>query len=163
MSKSFSIFKLMRVTLFLFLMVNSSLLFAQNSFQGEKPKLVVGIVVDQMRQEYLYRFYPKFSADGFKRLMGDGFVLKNAHYNYIPTITGPGHASVYTGTTPALHGIIANEFYDKQLKKMVNCANDPFANSRVMCDSRSRPSDRMLPRAVMTSGRPKTVCASISG
>src|SRR6187455_1428591 len=90
----------------------------------DRPKLVVGIIVDQMRQEYLYRFYDKFGNGGFKRLMGDGFMLKNAHYNYAPTVTGPGHASVYTGTTPAIHGIIGNDFYDKKAKKYVNCVED---------------------------------------
>jgi predicted AlkP superfamily pyrophosphatase or phosphodiesterase len=90
-----------------------------------RPKLVVGIVVDQMRQEYLYRFNNKFGEGGFKRLMDDGFMLRNAHYNYAPTITGPGHASVYTGSTPAIHGIISNEWYDKDLQKEVNCVNDP--------------------------------------
>lgn len=88
------------------------------------PKLVVGIVVDQMRQEYLYRFERKFGDGGFKRLMGQGFMLKNAHYNYAPTVTGPGHASVYSGTTPAIHGIIGNDWYDKNLKKGVNCVGD---------------------------------------
>src|SRR5262245_8109522 len=56
--------------------------------------------------------------------MGQGFMLRNAHYNYAPTITGPGHASVYTGTTPAHHGIIGNDWYDKELKKNVNCVSD---------------------------------------
>lgn len=92
---------------------------------NSRPRLVVGIVVDQMRQEYLYRFYNKYGEGGLKRMMGDGFMLKNAHYNYVPTYTGPGHASVYTGTTPAVHGIIGNDFYDKHLKKMVNCVGDP--------------------------------------
>ncbi|MDZ7650535.1 MAG: alkaline phosphatase family protein [Cytophagales bacterium] len=72
----------------------------QPVFAQQKPKLVVGIVVDQMRQEYLYRFESKFGEQGFKRLMNEGFMLKNAHYNYVPTETGPGHASIYTGTTP---------------------------------------------------------------
>lgn len=91
----------------------------------ERPKIVVGIVVDQMRQEYLYRFAPKFGDGGFKRLMGQGFMLTNAHYNYVPTNTGPGHAAVYTGTTPAYHGIISNSWYDKGLRRMVNCVEDP--------------------------------------
>lgn len=95
-----------------------------NVVAQNKPKLVVGIVVDQMRQEYLYRFQSKFGADGFNRLMGEGFVLKNAHYNYAPTVTGPGHASVYTGTTPAVHGIIGNEWFDKVERKDVYCAGD---------------------------------------
>lgn len=89
-----------------------------------QPKLVVGIVVDQMRQEYLYRFESRFGQNGFKRLMYEGFMLKNAHYNYVPTETGPGHASIYTGATPAVHGIIANDWYDRALKKDVNCVND---------------------------------------
>src|SRR6478609_7013245 len=96
-------------------------LFAQTA---DHPKLVVGIVVDQMRQEYLYRFDSKFGKGGFKRIIGDGFMLQNAHYNYVPTETGPGHASVYTGTTPAIHGIVANEWYDRVLKKEVNCVSD---------------------------------------
>lgn len=90
----------------------------------DRPTLVVGIVVDQMRQEYLYRFYDKFGEGGFKRLMNDGFMLRNAHYNYTPTVTGPGHASVYTGSTPAIHGIIGNDFYDKKAKRFVNCVGD---------------------------------------
>jgi predicted AlkP superfamily pyrophosphatase or phosphodiesterase len=92
--------------------------------QTEKPKLVVGIVVDQMRQEYLYRFSDKFGKGGFRRLMNDGFMLRNAHYNYVPTYTGPGHASIYTGATPASHGIIGNDWYDKDVKKGVNCVED---------------------------------------
>ena len=89
-----------------------------------KPKLVVGIVVDQMRNDYLYRYYDKFGEGGFKRFVDQGFVLKNGHYNYIPTSTGPGHASVYTGTTPANHGVIANGWYDKVSKRFVNCVED---------------------------------------
>jgi len=90
----------------------------------DRPKLVVGIVIDQMRQEYLYRYGPKFGDGGFKRLMNEGFMLTNAHYNYVPTFTGPGHASIYTGATPAIHGVIANDWYDKNLRKKVNCVND---------------------------------------
>jgi len=92
--------------------------------QESRPKLVVGIVVDQMRQEYLYRFENKFREGGFKRLINNGFMLKNAHYNYVPTYTGPGHASIFTGATPATHGIIGNDWWDKNLKKTVNCVED---------------------------------------
>lgn len=93
--------------------------------KSASPKLVVGIMVDQMRYEYLHRFQSKYGDDGFKKLMADGFDIRNGHYNYTPTVTGPGHASVYTGTTPAIHGIIGNEWYDKELKKDVNCVEDP--------------------------------------
>jgi len=94
------------------------------SIAQDKPKLVVGIVVDQMRQEYLYRFEKKFGENGFKRLINEGFMLTNAHYNYVPTYTGPGHASIFTGSTPAIHGIIGNDWWDKSLKKNVNCVED---------------------------------------
>lgn len=90
----------------------------------DDPKLVVGIVVDQMRREYLDRFYDRFGEEGFKRMMNQGFDVRNGHYNYFPTVTGPGHASVYTGTTPSLHGIIGNSWYDKDTKKSVNCVED---------------------------------------
>jgi predicted AlkP superfamily pyrophosphatase or phosphodiesterase len=116
----------MRVYIFALALLISGAASAQTSATGisDRPKLVVGIVVDQMRQEYLYRYYNKYGNDGFKRLMGSGFMMKNAHYNYAPTYTGPGHASVYTGTTPAVHGIIGNDFYNKKSGKMVNCVED---------------------------------------
>jgi len=114
----------MRIT-FLLLVFSSLSARGQNANSfPDRPKLVIGIVVDQMRQEYLYRYAPKFGEGGFKRLINGGYMLSNAHYNYVPTYTGPGHASVYTGATPATHGIIANDWYDKNLGKMVNCVGD---------------------------------------
>ena len=89
-----------------------------------KPKLVVGIIIDQMRYDYLTRFYDQFDEGGFKRMVEEGFNCKNNHFNYAPTSTGPGHTSVYTGTTPATHGIIGNNWYDKENDVMVYCASD---------------------------------------
>ena len=96
---------------------------------NDNPKLVVGIVVDQMRYDYLTRFYNKFSDGGFKRLINEGFNCKNNHYNYVPTYTGPGHTSIYTGTTPKYHGIIGNNWYDKVTKETVYCAGDTTVQS----------------------------------
>lgn len=90
----------------------------------EKPKVIVGIVVDQMKQEYVWRFYDHFGEGGFKRLVEGGFMAKNGHYNYASTSTGPGHASVYTGTTPSVHGIVNNSWYSRRLKRSVYCAED---------------------------------------
>lgn len=90
----------------------------------ERPKLVVGIVVDQMKMEYLYRFQSDFSDKGFKRLMNDGYTFYNMHYNYMPTYTAPGHASIYTGTTPAMHGIVSNEWYSRTEGKERYCTED---------------------------------------
>ncbi|NER18360.1 alkaline phosphatase PafA [Spongiivirga citrea] len=95
----------------------------------ENPKLVVGIVVDQMRYDYLTRFWDRYGDGGFKRMVNEGFNCKNNHFNYVPTYTGPGHASVHTGTTPSVHGVISNNFYDKRNDKMVYCAGDDRYNS----------------------------------
>jgi predicted AlkP superfamily pyrophosphatase or phosphodiesterase len=90
----------------------------------QKPKLVVGIVIDQMRYDYLTRFTNRFGENGFKRLLNNGFSIENAYYNCIPTYTAVGHASIYTGTTPDSHGIISNNWYDKFLKKSIYCVDD---------------------------------------
>lgn len=107
----------------LFLFLLQIQLFAQESSQP--TKLVVGIVVDQMRYDYLTKFEKHYSEDGFKRLQREGFEAKNFHFDYVPTYTGPGHASVFTGTSPMNHGIIANNWYDKFEKSSVYCASDP--------------------------------------
>ena len=99
-------------------------LFISNIQAQDRPKLVVGIVVDQMKMEYLYRFSDDFSENGFKRLMREGFTFHNAHYNYMPTYTGPGHASIYTGTTPSVHGIVGNNWFNKGLGKEMYCTDD---------------------------------------
>lgn len=102
---------------------------AQQNNNNNNPKLVVGIVVDQMRYDYLTRFEDRYGNGGFNRMVKEGFNCKNNHFNYIPTYTGPGHASVFTGTTPKNHGIIANNWYDKDLKQSVYCAGDTVVNS----------------------------------
>lgn len=94
----------------------------------KKPRLVVGIVVDQMRYDYIYRYWDKFDEGGFRRLVNEGFFCRNTNYNYVPTYTGPGHTSVYTGTTPAVHGIIANDWYDRTTGKYMYCAEDDAVN-----------------------------------
>ncbi|WP_299127246.1 alkaline phosphatase PafA [uncultured Winogradskyella sp.] len=112
-----------------------------------KPKLVVGIVVDQMRYDYLTRFASKFGEGGFKRMMREGFNCKNNHFNYVPTYTGPGHASVYTGTTPKYHGIISNYWYDKTLKETVYCASD----TNVESVGTNSDAGKMSPRRMLTT------------
>mgnify|MGYP002623408122 CR=1 FL=1 len=78
---------------------------------NERPKLVVGIVVDQMRWDYLGRYYDQFQTDGFRRLIDEGYSCDNCLINYLPTVTAIGHTSAYTGTTPAFHGICGNDFF----------------------------------------------------
>lgn len=88
------------------------------------PKLVVGIVVDQMCYEYLYRFENHYGKKGFRLMIDKGTNCRNVNYNYVPTFTGPGHASIYTGTTPSNHGIVANDWYDRDLGRSINCVED---------------------------------------
>jgi predicted AlkP superfamily pyrophosphatase or phosphodiesterase len=89
-----------------------------------RPKLVVGIVVDQMRYDYLYRYYDQYVEGGFKRMMNEGFNCRNNHYNYAITVTAAGHASTYTGSIPAITGIVGNEWHDKVSNKGVYCVED---------------------------------------
>lgn len=127
----------------LLLLLNSMLLLAQEL----QPKLVVGIVVDQMRYDYLTRFQDKFGDDGFNRLLNEGYNCKNNHYNYVPTYTGPGHASIFTGTSPMNHGIIANYWYDKFTDKTVYCASDDSVKAVGVTTEK----ERMSPRRMKTT------------
>lgn len=90
----------------------------------KQPKLIVGVVVDQMRHDYIYRYWNRFGNGGFKKLVNEGFFFRNAHYNYVPTYTGPGHASIYTGTTPSTHGIISNDWFVKETGNEIYCTED---------------------------------------
>lgn len=121
--------------------------FSDGKSLSDSPKLVVGIVVDQMRYDYLTRFYSRFGDGGFKRMIREGFTCKNHHFNYVPTYTGPGHASVFTGTTPQNHGIISNFWYNKFEKKKVYCASDPS----VKAVGSSSDMERMSPRRMKTT------------
>ena len=90
----------------------------------QKPKLVVGLVIDQMRWDYLYRYQSKYTDGGFKRLLNTGFSLNNVMIPYIPTVTALGHTSVYTGSVPSIHGIAGNDWTDKSTGKNVYCTTD---------------------------------------
>ena len=129
--------------LFILLMLSSTFVFAQ----VQQPKLVVGIVVDQMRFDYLTRYWNDYGDDGFKRLISEGYNCTNTHFNYIPTYTGPGHASIYTGATPSTHGIISNYWYDRELEEYGYCVSDTDMNT-VGADNES---GKMSPAKMLTT------------
>ncbi len=112
--------------------VFATLLFAAGlAVQAQKPvkpssapKLVVGIMVDQMRWDYLYRFQARYGNNGFKRILREGFTCENTYISYAQTVTAAGHASVYTGSVPAINGIMGNEWDSRSLKRDVYCAED---------------------------------------
>ncbi|PWG06488.1 alkaline phosphatase PafA [Polaribacter aquimarinus] len=114
----------MKFKLFLFFLLTFLIVACCKNEAPKKPKLVVGIVIDQMRYDYLTRYADRYGKNGFNRILKGGFSLENAHYNYIPTYTAVGHSSIYTGTTPSEHGIISNNWYDKFLKKSIYCVDD---------------------------------------
>lgn len=115
----------MRKYLTFFLLLTIHVSFAQSQPAVTRPKLVVGIVIDQMRWDYLYRYYDVFKPNGgFKTMLGEGFTCENTFIPYTPTVTAAGHTCVYTGSVPAVHGIVGNNWYDNILKKGVYCTDD---------------------------------------
>jgi predicted AlkP superfamily pyrophosphatase or phosphodiesterase len=115
-----------------------------------RPKLVVGIVIDQMRYDYLYRYKPYYGKNGFNRLMSEGTNFTFAHFNYVPTYTAPGHTSIYTGTAPFYHGIISNDWFDKQKKEMMYCVKDTLTTSVGSSDDEGAMSPRRLLASTIT-------------
>jgi len=113
-----------------------------------RPKLVVGVVVDQMRYDYWFRYYDKYSEGGFKRLMREGFNCRNHHYHYALTVTAAGHASVYTGSTPAIHGIVGNDWFDKRLGKGMYCVADSTVQP---VGTTNAPAGKMSPKNLLVS------------
>jgi predicted AlkP superfamily pyrophosphatase or phosphodiesterase len=97
---------------------------AAASVNVPRPKLVIGLMVDQMRWDYLYRYYERYGSGGFKRLLNEGFTCENTYINYLPSVTGIGHSTVYTGSVPAIHGIAGNDFIIQATGQAMYCAAD---------------------------------------
>ncbi len=111
-----------KLKLFFSFLLLSSVAFSQ---QVARPKLVVGIVVDQMRWDYLYRYYDRYAANGgFRRMLDNGFTCENTFIPYTPTITACGHTSIYTGSVPAINGITGNFWWDNEQQRSVYCTED---------------------------------------
>jgi predicted AlkP superfamily pyrophosphatase or phosphodiesterase len=118
-----------------------------------QPKLVVQVVVDQMRAEYLQRFNHQFAEDGgFRILLDSGYNHSNTHYNYVPTYTGPGHASISTGTTPKYHGIVANDWEDSRNGYNMYCAEDTTVMPVGTVESSSQRSPKNLRALTFSDG-----------
>lgn len=112
-----------------------------------RPKLVVGIVVDQMRWDYLYRYSSRYGKSGFKRLLRDGFSCENTMIDYIPTVTAAGHTAIYTGSVPALHGIAGNDFIVQATGKSMYCTDDSTVNTVGSTST----AGKMSPRNLLTT------------
>jgi predicted AlkP superfamily pyrophosphatase or phosphodiesterase len=124
-----------------------SIFFTFKSFGGEggqsklpRPKLVIGIMVDQMRWDYLYRFYERYGDEGFKRMLNEGFSCENTYINHLPTVTGIGHSTVYTGSVPAIHGITGNTISFNSTGETINCVGDETVESVGVASSNGKKS-----------------------
>jgi len=115
------------------------------------PRLVVGIVVDQMRYDFLTRFRDKYGDDGFKRLVGEGFSFGNARLDYVPTTTCSGHASIYTGAPPSVHGVIGNRWFDRASGEEMYCTYDPDAALVGGAEDSNKKSGMRSPRNMLTT------------
>ena len=101
-------------------------LFTQISAGAErkKPKLLLAIVIDQFRYDYLTRFEDQYNA-GLKRMLDRGAVFTDAHYIHFPTVTAIGHSTFLSGATPSVSGIIGNEWYAREEHRSVTSVSDP--------------------------------------
>lgn len=90
----------------------------------DKPKLIIGIVVDQMRYDYIHRFWDRYSEDGFRRMVISGTLCRNASYKTLINETAVGYATIATGALPLHHGIISNSWYDNLQEEVVYCVDD---------------------------------------
>jgi len=97
---------------------------ARKENRPRKVRLVLGIVIDQFRYDYLTRFEDLFEERGFGRLLREGAVFTNANYIYVPTVTAPGHATFMTGSIPALNGIVGNEWFERETGRQVESITD---------------------------------------
>ncbi len=99
--------------------------FSQSNTSGlSRPRLVVGIVVDQMRWDYLYRYYDRYEEGGFKRLLDQGFSCENTLIDYLPSYTAVGHTCIFTGSVPSITGISGNDWTDQLSGRSVYCVSD---------------------------------------
>ncbi|MCY7291293.1 MAG: alkaline phosphatase family protein [Ferruginibacter sp.] len=109
-----------------------------------RPKIVVGIVIDQMRWDYLYRFYNRYSNGGFKKLITKGYSFENTMIPYVPTYTAVGHTTIFTGGIPATHGMVGNNWYEKTIKKNMYCTEDSTVQGVGNNDNAGKMSPRNL-------------------
>lgn len=97
---------------------------ARRQAEAPRPKLVLIVMIDQMRADYVDRFSADWTG-GFKRLLAEGARFRRAAYPYLTTVTCPGHATVSTGAFPSRHGVFQNVWYDRERRRQVTCTEDP--------------------------------------
>src|SRR2546428_6430402 len=99
---------------------------ASHAAPATPPKLAVIIVVDQMRADYVDRFSGEWTG-GLKRMIAQGASFRQAAYPYLTTVTCAGHATISTGAFPHTHGVFQNSWWDRDLRRVMTCTQDPNA------------------------------------
>src|SRR5450631_1700868 len=113
-----------------------------------RPKLVVGIVVDQMRWDFLCRYINMYTQDGFKRLLKEGFSCENTYINYLPSFTAVGHTCIFSGSVPSISGISGNDWTDQLTGAQVYCVGDSTVQA---VGVKSAADGKMSPRNLLVS------------
>ena len=143
----------------------------ESSIPSDKPKLVIGIVVEQMRQDYIDRFWDNFGNKGFKRLAINGAYCVNANYNYALTQTAPGYATIVTGAEPCSHGIVSNYWFNKLTGEKVDCIrsdkNETAVGGSKNADGRVTPTNMLSTTfsdeaKLFNRGKSKVISMSLS-
>lgn len=131
--------------IFTIIILLSTIIPAPAQQEVKRPKLVVGLVMDQMRWDYLYRYYNRYSeTGGFKRMLNEGFACENTYIPYAPTVTACGHSSIYTGSVPAINGITGNYWWDNEQMRSVYCTEDKTVNTVGSNSSQGKMSPRNM-------------------
>lgn len=125
------------------LLLSSLLLVSGIAYANSQPRLIVQLVVDQLRGDLIHQYEHEFGEAGFKYLLAHGIDFQNAHHPHANTTTCAGHSTIATGSYPALHGIVDNDWYDRKTKKLIYCMEDldarplPTAHTKITIEGRS--------------------------
>ncbi len=113
------------ITIITILLLSINIASSQNSkIPPERPKLIIGITIDLMRYDYIYKYWDKYGNNGFKRLINEGSFCKNANFNFLFTHSSSGNATIATGANPSVHGIVADSWYVPLTDKIINCTKN---------------------------------------
>lgn len=120
---------------------------ASTSSAVPRPKLVIGIVVDQMRWDYLYRYSDRYGTGGFRRLLNEGFTCEDTYISHLPSYTAVGHTTIFTGSVPSIHGIAGNDWIDQATGRDIYCVSD----KDVQPVGGTNPAGNMSPKNLLAS------------
>jgi predicted AlkP superfamily pyrophosphatase or phosphodiesterase len=135
------------VLAWLFVIISIPNLFSQTRIPPEKPKLIIGIVIEDLRHDYINRYWDQFGKNGFRKLVNQGSYCKNTTFDYLLAQPSSGLASIVTGSPPATHGIVSDLWYDRNNDELNDCIYDKKQN----LVGEGSLSGKVSPKAILTS------------